>query len=268
AIAAIRAVDSSHILFIEVPLSGEGAGLQLVSDPNVVYSYHEYSPFIVTHAGADWAGDTPVPDDYAYPGQVLVGMEEASRVYKGQPANWHFWTDSGVTGIWSNEAAHSGQFSLELIGDGEGYGNWTQANWIFTAPLFGVQPGDTFRVRGWILAPHNNGGIVHLGLDYLNGVHEYYDRERLRADMQPYIHWAASNNVPLFVGEFGRRSAAPGDSRYNLIADMISVMNEAGLHWTMWNYRDPSLLGFGLYFGNDLDERLAEILRRGLESKL
>jgi endo-1,4-beta-xylanase len=41
-------------------------------------------------------------------------------------------------------------------------------------------------------------------------------------------------------------------------------MNEAGLHWTIWNYRDPPAPGFGLYFGDDLDERLDEILRQGL----
>jgi hypothetical protein len=84
--------------------------------------------------------------------------------------------------------------------------------------------------------------------------------------MQPFLDWAQAQNVPLYVGEFGAMSTAPGDSRYNLIADKISLMNAAGLHWSLWTYRDPSRPGFGLYFGSDLDTRLAEILRRGLES--
>jgi endoglucanase len=334
AIAAIRAVDKNHILFIEAPLSGEGIGLQLVSDPNVVYSYHEYSPFIVSHAGADWTGDTPVPTDYAYPGPALTdvkwvassddateftdqtstwvywdsglltvpdgvefadltpfawgnvgevwfddlellhngapqtvfnaGLEEESWKWEGMPANWYFWSDNGFTGEWSSEAAHSGMRSLKISSDGAGYGEWGQSSWIRTAPLFRGQPGDTLRLRGWLRAPTNNGGGAGLGINYLKGVYENYDRARLLAEMQPYIDWAAANNVPLFVGEFGCMSTAPGDSRYNLIADTINVMNEAGLHWNMWSYRDPSAPGFGLYFGDILDERLAEILRRGL----
>ncbi len=335
AIAAIRAVDTNHILFVESPLI-EGVTFELLADPNVVYSYHEYSPFVVTHAGADWVGDSPVPDDYAYPGPVLMGVEwadwapdaaefsgqtdewmywdsgtltvppgvefatlklaaygnvkeawfddlellyngvpqtifnpgaeDASDKYIGQPAHWGFWSDSGFTGEWSSAAAHSGNYSLKISGDGDGFGVWTQDNWIFTAPLFRVQAGDTFRVSGWLLVQENDGGSVSLSMDYLNGVYEEYDRDRLHADMRPYMDWAAAHNVPLYVGEFGAMSAALGDSRYNLVADTISLMNEAGLHWTMWTYRDSAPPGFGLYHGGDLDAFLAEILRQGLDA--
>ncbi len=335
AAAAIRAVDANHILFVEAPLSGAGVGLQRISDANVAYSYHEYRPFVVSHAAADWLGDTPVPADYAYPGTVLVDtawadwsddaaeftgqssdwhywdsgvltvpsgvtfatlkpfawgdigavwfddlelehngvsqtilnadLEEGSALRGGMPANWYFWSDSGFTGAWSAEQAHSGTHSLKITGDGDGSGVWTQNSWILTLPLFPVQAGDTLRVRGWILAPQNNGS-VGLGIDYLNGVYENYDRARLQADLQPYLDWAATNNVPLFVGEFGAMSAAPGDSRYNLVSDMIGLMNNAGLHWALWDYRDPAPPGFGLYFGDELDQRLAEVLRQGLST--
>lgn len=327
---AIRAVDANHILFIEEPL---GAGLRLIHDPNVVYSYHEYSPFLVSHAAADWVGDAPMPVGYTYPGSLLTelqwadwskdasswnvpatewqllesgemtvppgvefatlklsvsgasgavwfddlelwrngepqslfnpGLEDESPDRPGQPANWYFWSDSGVTGAWSAEQAHSGSHSLRLTG-GEGFGIWTQSNWIFTTPLFRIQPGETFQARGWVLAPQN-AGDVQIGLDYLNGVYEPYDKTSLRAAMQPYFDWAAQNNVPLYVGEFGAMSASPGGSRYNLISDMIAIFNENNAHWTLWDYRDPSAPGFGLYFGDVLDERLAEILRQGLK---
>ncbi|MBI5945687.1 MAG: cellulase family glycosylhydrolase [Chloroflexi bacterium] len=329
---AIRAVDNNHILFVENPLSEDG-GFQLLADPNVVYSFHDYEPFLVSHAGAEWVGDSPVPDDYAYPGPSLTGvewanwsegaavftsqtsewvywdsgvltvppnvefatlkpgtdgdagavwfddlevehngvpqtiynpgMEEASINDASRPANWGFWSDSGFSGEWSSEQAHSGTHSLKITSDGNGFGVWTQSEWIFTAPLFRVQSGDTFRVRGWVYAPHNNGG-VSLGLDYLNGVYENYDRAQLLANMQPYLDWAAANNVLLYVGEFGAAFTAPGDSRYNLAEDKISVMNEAHLHWTMWSYREASTQSFGLFFGDDVDERLADILRLGL----
>lgn len=335
AVAAIRGVDANHLLFVETPLI-ENVTFELIPDPNVVYSFHDYSPFAVTHAGASWVGDSLVPDDYSYPGTALVdvewvewasdaaeltaqtedwsywdsgdltppsdvefaalvplawgdvgevwfddlellrngapqkvfnpGMEEASVGDESRPANWYFWSDSGFSGEWSSDTAFSGSYSLKISGQGDGFGVWGQNNWILTAPLFPVQVGDIFRVRGWIYAPQNKGG-VSLGLDYLDVVYEEYDRAHLLADMQPYIDWAIANDAPLFVGEFGAMSAAPGDSRYNLAADKISVMNEAGLHWALWTYRDWSAPGLGLYHQDDLDERLASILRIGLEGE-
>ncbi|MFZ5879228.1 MAG: cellulase family glycosylhydrolase, partial [Chloroflexota bacterium] len=333
AVVVIRAVDTNHIIFMEEAL-GAGFTARLLPDANVVYSFHEYEPFLVSHAGADWVGDSPVPSDYSYPGQVLTelnwadwaedaasldlpapewqpfdsgiltvppgvefatlklsvsgqtgavwfddlelwhngvkqslynsGMEEESVSRPGEPANWSFWSDSGVSGAWSNANAHSGARSMQLTGTASGFGVWTQSDWVLTAPLFHVQPGDTFQVHGWILAPQNNGS-AQISLDYLNGVYENFDRDSLVAVMQPYLDWAATNNVPLFLGEFGAMNSAPGDSRYRLIDDTISVINEAGLHWVIWNYRDPSTApGFGLYFDNDLDEQLADILRQGL----
>ncbi|MEW6400953.1 MAG: cellulase family glycosylhydrolase [Chloroflexota bacterium] len=333
-VAAIRSVDRNHILFVETPLL-DGVTFELLPDPNVVYSFHNYSPMIVSHAAADWVGDSLMPDDYSYPGPVLASvewadwsqdaaeltdqtdewiywdsgpltapedvefatvkpaawgdigqvwfddleleingvtqslhnpaMEEASAQHANVAANWRFWSDSDFTGEWSAEYAHSGSHSLEISGNGDGWGMWTQSEWILIEPLFRVQAGDTLRVRGWVYAPQNNGGGVSLGLDYLNGVYEEYNREHLLADIQPYLEWGAAHDVPLFVGEFGSMSAAPGDSRYALVSDMISVMNENGLHWTMWSFRSPERPGFAVYFGGELDERMGEILQQGLQ---
>jgi len=334
--AAIRTVDANHILFVENPLTEENA-FRLLPDPNVVYSFHDYEPFPVTHGGAEWVGDSPVPADYAYPGPILTSLtwvnwsqdaasldqpaarwtywdsgdltvppgvefatvklaadgnvgsvwfddleldwngapqtlynpdlETPSADDPSRPANWFFWSDSGFRGEWSVEQARSGSHSLKISSDGDGgFGVWTQAEWIFTRPLFRVQAGDTLRVRGWLYAPENDGGNIALELDYLNGEYETWDRTRLIAEMQPFLEWGAAHNVPLQVGEFGAMPNAPADSRWNWIADKISVMNEAGLHWALWTYRDsdsepPS---FGLMHGSELDSRLAEILRRAL----
>ncbi|MBZ0276725.1 MAG: glycoside hydrolase family 5 protein [Anaerolineae bacterium] len=120
-------------------------------------------------------------------------------------------------------------------------------------------------MHGWILAPENNGGGVNLGLDYLKSTYENYDRDRLLADIQPYLDWAAANNVPLYVGEFGGMAASPGDSRYNLIRDKIDVMNAHGLSWTMWTFRDTGdEAEFGLFQRDRANERLADILRAGM----
>jgi endoglucanase len=329
---AIRAVDANHILFVELPMNA-GAQFRLVDDPNVVYSYHDYEPFVVTHAGAEWVGDSPIPDDYGYPGPALTGLEWAdyaadAATFEGQagswvrldsgvltapagvefatlkpaafgntgevwfddlallhngapqtvynpgaetasaddpeqPANWYFWTDSDLSGDWSRDAAHSGAASLKITGDGDGFAIWGQSNWIYTAPLFPVQAGDTFRVTGWVRAPQNQGSIS-LGLDYLNGIYESYDRARLLANVQPYLDWAAANAVPLYVGEFGAMGRAPGSSRANLVRDKIDIMNQAGVHWALWTYRDMGDQSFGLVHDAAVDTALAEVLRQGM----
>jgi hypothetical protein len=54
-------------------------------------------------------------------------------------------------------------------------------------------------------------------------------------------------------------AGSPGDSRYTLLADKVSLMNEACLPWALWTYRDFG--GCGLFTENVLDEHLTEILR-------
>ena len=68
-VAAIRAHDNVHtIIFGDVQWYGISALTQRtpLTDPNVVYAFHFYEPFVFTHQGASWAGmasthDIPYP---------------------------------------------------------------------------------------------------------------------------------------------------------------------------------------------------------------
>jgi len=68
-IAAIRAHDTTRtILFGDVSWYGIGTLVKRepLSDPNVIYVFHDYEPFVFTHQGASWAGmasthDLPYP---------------------------------------------------------------------------------------------------------------------------------------------------------------------------------------------------------------
>ncbi len=325
---AIREVDSAHILFIESS-SWNGAGLRIIDDPNAVYSFHSYEPFVISHATASWPGDSPVPDDYSYPGAVLTGMqwvgwssgvtrlnrstsdwihwesgvitvprgvewvsikaqasgevgsvlfdglrllqngteqevvnrdiEETSYRRPGQPTSWYFYRDSGdFVGTFSDDS-FTGTGSLGIAGS-SGSGSWIQTRSFYTGPLFRVQPGDVLEVSGMIKAPQNAGEIM-LGLDYLRGNYEDYDVNRLRDGIQDIIDWARSSDVPLYIGEFGALPGADPQSRYNFVTDWLRVMNEEGLHWAFWTYRNPDEQAFGLWYQSSiLDVRLADIL--------
>jgi len=72
-VAAIRAQDTTHsIIFGDVKWYGidQLAAREPLSDDNVIYSFHDYEPFIFTHQGANWADmgsthDLPYPYDPA-----------------------------------------------------------------------------------------------------------------------------------------------------------------------------------------------------------
>ncbi len=96
-IDSIRVIDPGHIIMVENTLDGEL--FEVINEPNILYSYHDYSPFAVTHAAADWVGDTPMPADYGYPGDVLSGTEwltysEDQPYWTTSRATWQPW-DSG-----------------------------------------------------------------------------------------------------------------------------------------------------------------------------
>ena len=334
--ANIRNVDNRHLLFVESASTGTG-DLRLINDNKTVYSFHDYTPFLVTHSGVTWASDSPIPDNYRYPGKVIMGtswanwssdeqsftnlipgwtyldsgllsvpegvelavlklsvagntdavwfddlhwwkngktlaifnpsVEQASMWAANNPANWHFWSADNVTYAWDKTVAHSGSYSLKLQNNQEsGFGIWTHSDsGNYIKPLAIVKAGDKLRVKGWVYAP-NNHGTISLGVDYLNGEYQYYNKATLQKVMNRFINWGKQNNVPLYVGEFGAVSHSPGNSRYNLSADKISIFNNAGLGWALWTYRENTSDGFGLYHANNqLDTPLADILKSGLQ---
>ena len=97
---SIRVVDGNHILFIETP-GGRCSDLRLIDDRNTVYSIHCYDPFTVSHAGATWPGDSPVPENSTYPGEILTGVNwlgwssEANRLTE-RTGGWIPWCSGEI----------------------------------------------------------------------------------------------------------------------------------------------------------------------------
>lgn len=60
-VKAIRAGAPQHTIIVGGPIGNNIDGLVMMKpldDPNLVYNFHFYEPFIFTHQGATWAGDT------------------------------------------------------------------------------------------------------------------------------------------------------------------------------------------------------------------
>ncbi len=116
AVTTIRGVDNSHIIFLEAPTSN-GGDLETVSDKNVVYSFHDYNPFLVTHASATWVSDTPVPSNFTYPGSVLMDMQwkdwsPDSKAIQAPIKTWQY-KDSGPMKVPANVEFAELKLSME-----------------------------------------------------------------------------------------------------------------------------------------------------------
>lgn len=103
--ASIRNVDNHHLLFVEPAAMGTGS-LRLINDNKTVYSFHDYTPFLVTHSGVTWASDSPIPNNYSYPGNVITGTTWANwssdaNEFRSVIPGWKY-LDSGALTVPSN----------------------------------------------------------------------------------------------------------------------------------------------------------------------
>jgi len=73
-VSTIRQVDTKHLIVVEPPFVEGDGGFRQISDPLALYSIHFYEPFAISHRGADWVGDTAIPADGVYPGNVLADL--------------------------------------------------------------------------------------------------------------------------------------------------------------------------------------------------
>jgi hypothetical protein len=87
---------------------------------------------------------------------------------------------------------------------------------------------------------HNNKGQFRYPgeVPYGEGI-EPWDRGRLARQIQPFFDWAKENNLPrtrLMVGEFGCYRRNEGCEAW--LSDTISILNEAGVHWAFYAFRE------------------------------
>ncbi|OPL19813.1 MAG: hypothetical protein AVO35_02240 [Candidatus Aegiribacteria sp. MLS_C] len=312
-ISSIREQDPDHIIFVDMVGYWE-EGFRPYDDPGVVYTIHFYRPFPVTHWGATWGDDAPVPPGTVYPGEVLTAVktvssseetaletpagdwtrldtgvlrpdedaewagfrlgasgntgmvqfddlelevngasfqvwnpdfEEPSPARGPWPSTWYYSAEGDFRAEWGEVGRTSGRTSgrSAVLEGSTGSASWYQAT-KRTGPLVSLDGVDSLRLSCWVRAPENRGSVT-LRADYLRGEYEYFDRDAILDAISPAADFAHRQGSPLYVGELGVINGAPQDSRVRLARDMLSVMNQLGLHWTWWTYRGAGDLSFG-----------------------
>ena len=81
---------------------------------------------------------------------------------------------------------------------------------------------------------------------------EYWDRERLRQELQPVIDFQRNYNVHIYIGEFSAIRWAPGDSAYDYLRDCIELFEEYGWDWSYHAFREWD--GWSVEHGEDPDD--------------
>jgi endoglucanase len=70
-----------------------------------------------------------------------------------------------------------------------------------------------------------------------------WDRGRLAQVIAAVAAWAERQAVPLHCGEFGAYRVAPAASRRRWILDVAETLEDHGIGWCLWAYRE---MGYGL----------------------
>jgi aryl-phospho-beta-D-glucosidase BglC (GH1 family) len=85
-LAAVRKVAPKHTVIVAGHAWSGVWGLQQAkpaADPNVVYTFHFYDPFVFTHQGATWTGDAAVPKLKGVP--YPADAERITKAIDAQP---------------------------------------------------------------------------------------------------------------------------------------------------------------------------------------
>lgn len=133
---------------------------------------------------------------------------------------------------WDGDTGHAGPGSLRVENTPEHTG------WV--GPLFRVVPGKVYKVTASVRLV-NATGDTYLSAALMGGQLERVDRAWIRKRVQPAASFAKRYRVPVWVGEFGCAACAlPKSSQARWVRDCIDVFEEAGFHWTYWNFRETT----------------------------
>ncbi len=89
-VAAMRASAPEHTIIVGGPHWNSIDGLfqiEPLDDPNIIYNFHFYEPWIFTHQGAAWTGDAGLVRGLPYPSSWWNGCDYLPR-FGGQVDEW------------------------------------------------------------------------------------------------------------------------------------------------------------------------------------
>ncbi|MFO7903369.1 MAG: glycoside hydrolase family 5 protein [Planctomycetota bacterium] len=81
----------------------------------------------------------------------------------------------------------------------------------------------------------------------------HWDKNALRAALEPAIDYQRDYGVHIYIGEFSAIRWAPGKSAYNYLSDVIEIMEENDWDWAYHAFREWD--GWSVEHGSDKNDR-------------
>lgn len=172
---------------------------------------------------------------------------------------WSFWTagTTGTSGVSTSEK-HGGAASLYISNTDH------DANLTSSVLRFIPKQGNSYSIAGWMKGvaisnesrPDPRGNWTQISramfrFDYLtsSGPVQVRNRDALAAELDQYVAWGKSHDVPLFLGEFGAIHYCfendHGGTRW--VSDMLDLMAARELHFTYHAYHEGA---FGIFLSD------------------
>jgi endoglucanase len=240
------------------------ADLKVPNDPNLIVTFHNYTPFEFTHQGADWV--SPIP-------KTGAGWPPASNATLRPP--WQNWSwDSQVTptasGIeveykkgWAgayfhSDTAASGYSSLRLKTDrtvklllscfnnsngakARALPIETQVGTVLEVPLTSCGDGKAFKdliIQSSLPDAQAKFMVQTLELIGPNGTDGFISdaQGQIRAYLETASGWGKANNRPMFMGEFGSLNKGEMASRVRWTEFTRVEAERRGISWAYWEF--------------------------------
>jgi hypothetical protein len=143
----------------------------------------------------------------------------------------------------------TGAGSLRISDSADGnYADVGSGDW------FCLQEGYTYRISGWVKGSGSLQGSAVFAEEILLN-----DKSYVEAKLREFLAFGETNNVPLYMGEWGFNCAAWDYGYESYVRDLCALLEKYGLSSTYYTYRDES---FGMYICEDeepLGERNGEL---------
>ncbi len=164
---------------------------------------------------------------------------------------WSFWSinGSGSSGL-SSTVGHNDTGSI-YIDDTTGDANMTNIQQRFIA-----KPNYSYEISGWMRGENlTSSASGKIRLDFYTATGPVFTRGKayLEAKAGEIVDWAKTNNVALYMGEFGVGYPCFLDDKGGLqfVRDMVDINKANDIHFTYHVYHEDN---FGLYLGGALPD--------------
>jgi endoglucanase len=247
------------------------ADLKVPNDPNLIVTFHNYTPFEFTHQGADWV--SPVPktgaswppatnatlrppwQNWSWESQVTPTANGIEIEYKKGWAGAYFHSDTAAIGYSSLrlKTDRAVKLIVSCFNNSNGakakaFPVETQVGTVLEVPLTSCGDGKAFKdlmIQSNLPDAQPKFTLQTLELVGATGTEGFISdaKGQIRAYLESASRWGKANNRPILMGEFGSYDKGEMASRVRWTKFTGEEAEKRGISWAYWEFNG----GFGVW---------------------